>query len=902
MISSNSKKYINRNKLILLEKYDKLFEEYAKSCKKISKKISEHKSIYIDVYIRHMKKLLLLLHFLHQIYRITFKKNMPQINMFDTQRCKKHNAETDKYIYNDAFGTPIERRSNTSVINAEYLLPITYNNYGDEDTKFVVRFSDSKTHSQRYSLEDKQSGGKYTKFNEKLLYSTIIHRCIRLSFEGNKILFNDEPKRKYSEDVLDNLEYIKYMSILPSYISLKERCEDIIPLFANIDSIDKKRIKHAKDIKNIEEIFKKINVLHSYSQEEYTISYNNKKYEKDFNNIKGYSDDDTLKTILYTIINNNYNNVINNDYYYWFPYNSPLPAITILDTDTFIYGIHTFQPLKLTETRLSDIMINYIGSTYPYSKIVNNSLQNYIANGIVMEKRAYKRVRNLLKFYNDAEYNMQNNKKTIYVFHGTYRDFSSNYKKDVVLTSFLSCTFDIHVALKYAYENLKNSGVVYILEVKDDIKYVNFNDEYYQIILAPGLRITITNVLFIGGVKYNFCKVYNTDKEYVNILYNNIFEGGNGRLKLYNIKNYKIYSDKDNYPRTSNITENSVSNPSDPSDPSNPSNPKYTYICLGNQINEEISNNTYFNIKYTLHQHFICDCYKFFKNNDKDAFFNINVIDYGIYYDSDKFYTGYKNDDSYENINKESNDYKRFQYNFEKIFIDSLLHNTDALYPLNYMKNKKRRRDYKLTSFRGAGLFDTDGFKKIDFNIHEPSKIYIELIKEYISRNEDRSLYINDIPRDYMKLIIEKNINYLKEFRDEFVDMLKNEYINFLDVNMMIDKTTEEYIDLIDMFNELTGSLKFTADYYVNNMENGNIYSEIEPYIFGKNMGGKMNTKTVKSIKYSKFSVNNITVMKRERKESDKSLPVLSYDNKGYAISYDDYVRLITKMKEYKKI
>ena len=891
MISSNSKKYINKKKLILLEKYDKLFEEYAKSCKKISKKILERKSIYIDVYIRHMKKLLLLLHFLHQIYRITFKKNMPQINMFDVQSIKKHNAETDKYIYIDAFGTPIERRSNTSFINAEYLLPITNNNYEDEDTKFVVRFSDSKTHSQRYSLDDKQTGGKYTKFNEKLLYSTIIHRCIRLSFEGNKILFNDEPGRKYSEDLLDNLEYIKYMSILPYYISLKERCEDILPLFANIDSIDIKKLKHAKDIKNIEDIFRKINVLHSYSQEEYTISYNNKKYGKQFNDIKGYSDEDTIMTILYTIINNN--NSINKDYYYWFKYNSPLPAITILDTETFIYGIHTFQPLKLSETRLSDIMINYIGSTYPYSKIVNNSLQNYIANGIVMEKRAYKRVRNLLKFYNDSEYNIQNNKKTIYVFHGTYRDFSSDYNKDVVLTSFLSCTFDIHVALKYAYENLKNSGVVYILEVKDDIKYVNFNDEYYQIILAPGLRITITNVLFIGGVKYNFCKVYNTDKEYVNILYNNIFEGGNGRLKLYNMKNYKIYSDKDKYPQTSNITQNSISNPSDP---------KYTYICLGNQINEDISYNTYFNIKYTLHQHFICDCYKFFKNNDKDIFFNINVVDYGIYYNSDKFYTGYKNDDNYENINIESNDYKRFQYNFEKLFIDSLLHNTDALYPLNYMKNKKRRRDYKLASFRGAGLFDTDGFKKIDFNIHEPLKIYMELIKEYISRNEDRSLYINDIPRDYMKLIIEKNIDYLKEFRDEFVDMLKNEYINFIDVNMMIDKTTEEYIDLMEMFNELAGSLKFTADYYVNNMENGNIYSEIEPYIFEKKIGGKMNTKTTKSIKYSKFSVNNITVMKRDRKESYKSLPVLSYDNKGYAISYDNYIRLITKMKEYKKI
>ena len=118
MISSNSKKYITRKKLLLLEKYNKLFDEYAKSCKKISKR----KSIYIDVYKRHMKKLLLLLHFLHQMYRITFKKNMPQINMFDIQSITKHNIETEKYIYIGAFGTPIERRSNISIINTEYLL------------------------------------------------------------------------------------------------------------------------------------------------------------------------------------------------------------------------------------------------------------------------------------------------------------------------------------------------------------------------------------------------------------------------------------------------------------------------------------------------------------------------------------------------------------------------------------------------------------------------------------------------------------------------------------------------------------------------------------------------------------------------------------------------------------
>jgi hypothetical protein len=225
---------------------------------------------------------------------------------------------------------------------------------------------------------------------------------------------------------------------------------------------------------------------------------------------------------------------------------------------------------------------------------------------------------------------------------------------------------------------------------------------------------------------------------------------------------------------------------------------------------------------------------------------------------------------------------------------------------LNYTKNKKRRSDYnyKLISFRGTGLFDTDGFKKINFNIHEPSKVYTKLIEEYISRNEDRnSLFIKDITRDYMKIIIEKTTNYLIKFRDEFIDTLHDNYINFLDINMMINNTTEEYKDLIEMFNEIAESLKITADYYVENMENGNIYNEIEPKIYDRKMGGKMNTKTGKSskiTKYSKFSEINVTKKIIESYKSPQETAITAYDNKGYAISYDDYVKFINKIKENK--
>jgi hypothetical protein len=154
-----------------------------------------------------------------------------------------------------------------------------------------------------------------------------------------------------------------------------------------------------------------------------------------------------------------------------------------------------------------------------------------------------------------------------------------------------------------------------------------------------------------------------------------------------------------------------------------------------------------------------------------------------------------------------------------------------------------------------------------------------------------------------MKIIIEKTTNYLIKFRDEFIDTLHDNYINFLDINMMINNTTEEYKDLIEMFNEIAESLKITADYYVENMENGNIYNEIEPKIYDRKMGGKMNTKTgksIKTIKYSKFSEINVTKKVIESYKSPQDTAIKSYDNKGYAISFDDYVKFINKIKANK--
>jgi hypothetical protein len=903
--SNTSKKYLNANKEPLLRKYKRLLSIYAASCEDISQK----QNIPYAYYVRHLRRLIVLLQFIHQIYRITFKKNMPQINMFDALTMRRY-ADAERtfadFVY---FSAPITQDNIITRINDMNISPIAYYNYNlPANPQYILKFSHSMSQSYGGNRRDIRGGHSgYEEYNEKILYSTILHRAIRITFKANKIAFNGEPEIKYTDDTTYHLAYSKYMSILPSHITLNivdfvEDDKDIIPFFGD----------------NIRGLLRSINQLHANFREDYEITSDNHGYEKQLSDIKGYSDDDTIRTILYTINNNNGNlaNIYKDKgepaYYYWFRYNSPLPAITILDTHTYISGIHTFQPFYITPARLLSITQYYIGSQEPYSRVVNSALQNYIANGVVMERAAYKRVRYLLKFCADAKHNPEHNKRPIYVFHGTHKDFHSSqgslgsHTKDLVLTSFLSCTFNISIALRYAFENIRNNGSVYILEIKDGIDYINFNDDLYQIILQPSTRIKVENTLVVGGVKYNLCKVYNTPKEYMEVLYSNIFEGG--KKRLYNIKHFKIYSGKSAYPMA--IARDALGDASSGS---------ISSVCLGAQINEDIIPNSYFNVKYTLHQHFICDCYKFF---------NINVVDYSIYYDAASgsalgsgsgFYSGYNNDPTYEPITTRSRDYGRFNYNFDNLFIDSLLLNEDALYPQNYMKNTKKRFEYRLSSLRATGLFDYEGYKKINFNAVAADAAdhkYLDIIKEYISRNEDKSsLFINDITRDYMRMCISNNIPYLRDFRDRFVDMLRDNYIDFIGTNMRIDDTTEEYEDLVGMFRELAAYLKNTAEYYVVNMENGNIYKEVEPFIYdatttttaaaAKATGGKLGTLSKRKIVMTaaKAKAAKAATTKEAKAIASiiphraPSVPITDNNNKGYVMPYDDFVKIIDKFR-----
>lgn len=107
--------------------------------------------------------------------------------MFDKRTKMRYDDAEKNHDIISYFSVPITitEASVTTFINDDYMLPIAYyNNNLPEDAKYILRFS----HSFSHSVEDRMVGGDYSDTDKKILYSTILHRSIRLSFVGSKIV------------------------------------------------------------------------------------------------------------------------------------------------------------------------------------------------------------------------------------------------------------------------------------------------------------------------------------------------------------------------------------------------------------------------------------------------------------------------------------------------------------------------------------------------------------------------------------------------------------------------------------------------------------------------------------------------------------------------------------------
>ena len=468
-------------------------QEYKHSCNKISNK----KNILYDEYHNHMKvlqKILGIISVLFSSYALTFHL-MDEYVQYEYINLIDHNFT--EYIQNNKTSMYVIQRHN--IFN--FKEPIINDN--------------------------------------DVIENTVLNRSIHLTYMQNKLIFNYVT---HCHNLLADLEYDKYMSILPKYHYLSD-----------MTTINDNDTNYIDDLQRVLRI---LDILNSITKEfiaDYVITKpNNPIFVQQENNLQTYTNKHDVNKILYVLINNNYMNHQNN--YYYFNFDGPDKATSVLNYNAYVNERNTYQPLDITTNDLRQIEENYKGTSPLFSRDLNKALQEFTTDSIpISSSDILTRIKNTMIY---KDYTMRDiyDKETIYIFHGTNKPIHKDNEKIVYLASFLSCTFNIYIAIDYAFRNFQTrqlptaEGVIYVCKVSKNVKYVNLNDGLYQILLLPGAKITIDYEMILWtDLKYIFCTVHNNeDRYYTSRLYNSIIGTslGGDVADVSHIKSTSAYSVK----------------------------------------------------------------------------------------------------------------------------------------------------------------------------------------------------------------------------------------------------------------------------------------------------------------------------------------------------------------------
>ena len=745
---------------------------------------------------------------------------------------------------------------------------------------------------------------KGVKNKTDVLKNTFLDRAIHLYFSENpRIKFNHRHEhKKYN----DTLEYHKYICILPKY-----HCLDTTELPKNDKNI-------------ILKILAELNEITSELPDEYQIIGRNKDvYISLFERISSYTDENALRKLLYVLINNNYNKKQGiEDYYYYFPYDGPAPAISLLNAVNYVNDLKTYQPLIGIDRYLPSIESYYKGTSPLFSRVVNEGLQNHIINGVKLTENTTRKIENVMQ-YTKCSHNPNYRKEDIYVFHGTQNLMHAKGKSEINLVSFLSCSFNIYISIDYALNNLMDSvkiyekGIVYVFKIEKHQNYINFDDGLFQILLLPGTKIIIREEINIGHIKYVLCHIDDTDVlNYGNKVLEDIKQGTSLLMTAYKLKHYNIYRNVSAlnvinmiFP-TVNIqyrghVENIFVKGAD--------NQRHIYMSLGKLINN-YDMHTFNNIQYTIHQHFFNNCYRHF---------NVNCPKYILGYDKNNIYTVWDVDDSYEPS------HGNFKYNIRNLLIDSLLGNIDCTNSKNYLVLKTDTSTSKLMTIKGCGMFNTSGYRKPRFNKTQEPFEYLGIIGEIMHtipniQNMDISNLRSLLDCDGFLRQLESFEGFLNTMCKRYQDFLKdhtnlgNKIQEVTDgiLTTSFQTPSQEFNELSKMLSDIKDILIMRTEYFKLNMND--VLSNILEYMSdmtqaGVVTGGKHNeelqdialTDIRLGTKYRSRSTNeNKHSPSRNRKhtyEMIKNIPIptdTKYKLKHLAEPYKSYYLKLIKQAE----
>ena len=748
----------------------------------------------------------------------------------------------------------------------------------------------------RYDIYANAAGQK--KYDNHMIQYNKLNTSYYTRLNFNNYKFPDS--LKYAKNTFDmlSINYNITNGTLPKTIFLATKDKTIgtkIP-FLELSTIINDRLRK---LPNITGIANESSTKHQYYEaiikDMRDLSYGNNETE--------YGDNDMIrKNILYSLNTQHPTYIEKNkelhkdDIYYNYEYTGTFPLFSWIplnhkniESETnlkYCYPMTTkWQPLYIDKALISQIELTYKNhGVAPFSAHLNETIYKVLTDEYASVKSLQSadrikamtlRIQNTIGVFKDESIMPNYNNKKIYLYHGTKNRLHSigGKGKDIEILGFLSTSLNAYTASFYSGISENNVGLMYIIEVDDTHTYINLKDNLNQILILPQSRIRIIKEFNMGGLCIILCSLFRTPSvAQNNLLYDKLLDQNKAKnvnkyvtykitvnnnimpvcaymlgelwktnkeahdnedLEIYKVKrgdlNNKIINDK------WDMTKKEL-------------NDNFLYFSLGQEYELYVDRGmplilgSLEDIKYSIHQHFIKDCYKAI---------GIPCIDYIFIHGVNRSKTKsvglsfIKNPISTGILSKDikNNRTNQFKYNINNFLIDcifkfdSIKHDNKKLNILGEQDDGKIYAD-KIEGFRDAGAYLNGEINPLfnkDVHIGEHLQ-YMRDWKHIFIKYKDASdedlknhlIWCHKRINKLIKIISYVSTNYLFFISKTLKGYTKNS--NQLGKKEGLDINSIEYKELYTMIKNLEETLLKRAKFYSDftNIVGGGISNFIE--------------------------------------------------------------------------
>ena len=722
----------------------------------------------------------------------------------------------------------------------------------------------------------------------------LFNRVNKLNYyDHSKIYSSSFSLRQAKKDFVDKTKarshpfnYNITNSVLPKYIFCNAK-DDIAKYFTDIISLVNEKLITLPTINGIEKEVSK----HDYFYDAVIVAMKTRSFG---DNETDYGNEDMIrKNILYALnaqsphyINTNYQKAYD-DIYYNYEFSGTFPLFTWIPLNNSKDTIYDYpnaakwQPFDITPPDLKDLESYYKNKgVSPWSKWLNETIFKVITeeyasiNSLTHADRItamLPRIHRTLGIYKDKKIKEGYKNNKIYLFHGTRKRLHTvgGKGKDIEILGFLSTSLNMYTASYYSGIETTGTGIIYIIEVDGEHTYINLNDNLYQFLLLPYSRLRIIHEFNYGPICVILCRLFRTPTiENNNKLFNKLLNKNPPTSKDMNTYvSYRIKTNNNDMPqcafifanlwkknivhddeeefevykiRRSKLNNRALNNTSMSQ---TTLQDQYIYFSLGQEYEIYVERGiplilgSFKDIKYSLHQHFIKDCYKAL---------GIPCIDY-VFVHSAKI-------DNAIATGIPLQEYRNNRIAHCKYDINNFL--IDCIFNFDSFKNENRTlvipsvhndafsdRVYadKIETFKDAGIY-CNGYINLTFNQDTKFGMHIQFMRRW-----------NHIFAKYKEATDEELRSHFAWCNARIVKLIgiitatKDKYLHFIDNALngttkdkkmdrhgVLDKASNESFQLVEMINNLTDIISKRARFYG--------YSTMEDHatnpVIGRNTGG----------------------------------------------------------------